>query len=90
MIEPVGDELAKLIPDWAIKDQAGCDCNAWRKQTNRRRVTGCLRNKDKIIKHLLDSSEHLIPIIAMMPKPLQRMGAKRLLTKAITNAEHRR
>ena len=26
MAEPVGTELAKLIPDWAIQFKGGCGC----------------------------------------------------------------
>ena len=84
--EPVGDELAKLIPAWAVKDGAGCQCKAWQKKMNGWGVAGCQQKRDTIVAHLLSSQDALIPALGVLPERMKRMGANRLLSRAIVNA----
>jgi len=50
-------------------------------------VAWCERNTDRIVQHLVDQSEHLIPIFRTVPKAGRKAIAKRLVAKAIENAK---
>ena len=84
--EPVGTELAKLIPDWAVQFKGGCGCKDMAAKMDRWGVSGCIERSDQIIAHLLSQGEHLVPVLRMVPAPMKRVAAKRLLNRAISNA----
>lgn len=85
--EPVGTELAKLIPEWAVKTREGCGCSDWTKKMDRWGLEGCERRRKSIVAHLVSQSDLLIPILSAMPQALRMAGAKRLLNKAMRNAK---
>ena len=84
--EPVGSELAKLIPDWAVADKEGCYCKEWQRKMDRWGVKGCQVRRNEIVAHLLSSSSSLIPALSILPDAMKRIGANRLLSRAIVNA----
>jgi len=84
--EPVGTELAKLIPDWAVQFKGGCGCKDMAAKMDRWGVAGCIERSDQIIAHLLSQGEHLVPVLRMVPASMKRVAAKRLLNRAISNA----
>ncbi len=87
MKEPVGTELAKLIPEWAVQFGEGCGCKDMEKRMNKWGVEGCTRHKNAIISHLLSQSDRLIPAFKLVPAPMKKVAAGRLLRKAILNAQ---
>ncbi len=84
----VGDELAKLIPDWAVQFGEGCGCKDMQKKMNIWGPDGCEKRRSTIVAHLLGQDEHLIPILKSMPMSLKKIGVERMLTVAIRNARN--
>ena len=85
--EPVGTELAKLIPDWAVQFKGGCGCKDMQKKMDRWGVVGCRARTNEIVAHLLSQSDRLIPAFKIVPRHLKRIAAIRMLNKAIKNSE---
>jgi hypothetical protein len=85
--EKVGSEMAKLIPEWAIKSREGCECSDWTFKMDKWGVEGCERHRRSILSHLVLQSDKLIPLLAAMPQGLRVAGAKSLLNMAIRNAK---
>ena len=83
----VGTELSKLIPKWATQFKGGCGCKDMAKKMDDRGVNWCEINSLSIVAHLLSQSEHLIPAFRLVPVPVKKIVAERLLRKAITNAK---
>jgi len=83
----VGTELSKLIPEWATQFKGGCGCKDMAKKMDDRGVNWCEANSLSIVAHLLSQSEHLIPAFKLVPVPVKKIVAERLLRKAITNAK---
>lgn len=83
----VGTELAKLIPEWAVQVGEGCGCKDMQNRMNRWGVEGCILHKNAIISHLLSQSDRLIPAFKLVPAPMKKVAAARLLRKAILNAQ---
>ena len=82
----VGDELAKLIPDWAVQFEGQCKCKDMQEKMNKWGPDGCEKHRDFITTHLLSQEEHLIPILKAMPLTLKKIGVERMLNVAIKNA----
>ena len=87
MKEPVGTELAKLIPDWAVQFKGGCGCKDMQKKMDQWGVAGCTARVNQITAHLLSQSDRLIPAFRLVPEPVRRIAAIKLLKKAIKNAQ---
>ena len=83
----VGTELSKLIPEWATQFKGKCGCKDMAKKMDDRGVNWCEINSLSIVAHLLSQSEHLIPAFKLVPTPVKKIVAERLLRKAITNAK---
>lgn len=82
----IGDHLAALIPEWAVKDKAGCDCKSWVRKMNQWGEFGVKMNREAIITRLVHQRKRLIPLLRVVPEPLVRIAAGKLLDKAIENA----
>jgi hypothetical protein len=87
MSEKVGTELSKLIPDWAVQFKAGCGCKNMVNHMDKWGVEGCIKNKNFILAHLMSQSDRLIPVFRMVPDSIKKIGAQKLLKKAIMNAK---
>jgi hypothetical protein len=81
--EPVGTNLASLIPEWAKSMKGGCSCRDWEVKMNRWRVDGCEAHREQIIDHLMNQSEHLVKPLQHLPAALKRAVAGKMLDKAI-------
>lgn len=81
-----GSALASLIPDWAVSIKGGCSCKDWEKKMNRWGVAGCETHREQIVSHLMSQEEHLIPPLRALPVFAKRMGANKLLDKAVKMA----
>lgn len=81
--EPVGTNLASLIPEWAKSMKGGCKCRDWEAKMNRWRVDGCETHREQIIDHLMNQSEHLVKPLQHLPAALKRAVAGKMLDKAI-------
>jgi uncharacterized protein YceH (UPF0502 family) len=57
----IGSELAKLIPEWAVKDKSGCDCKSWVRKMNNWGEFGVKMNREAIITHLTTQEAHTPP-----------------------------
>ena len=84
--EPVGTELSKLIPKWAVKVGEGCGCKDMAKKMDNWGIEGCEQRFDQIVKHLMTQSNQLIPAFSIVPAPARKYVATKLLEKAISNA----
>ena len=84
--EAVGTALESLIPEWAVADKEGCDCKSWVRKMDSWGVVGCEANRQAIISRLVNQKERLIPLLRGMPDSLARLGAGKLLDKAIKKA----
>ena len=78
--------MAALIPEWAVKDKAGCDCKSWVRKMNQWGEFGVKMNREAIITRLVHQRKRLIPLLRVVPEPLVRIAAGKLLDKAIENA----
>ncbi len=87
MPEKVGTELAKLIPDWAVQFKGGCGCKDMQKKMDKWGVDGCTARVNQITAHLVAQSDKLIPAFKLIPEPVRRIAAVKLLKKAIRNAQ---
>jgi len=87
MREPVGTELAKLIPKWATQFNGSCKCRDMEEKMNRWGADGCYTRREHIVAHLMKQSDHLIPAFKLVPDPVKRVIAGKLLRKAIANAK---
>lgn len=85
--ERVGTALESLIPDWAVADRRGCDCKSWVRKMDSWGVVGCEANRQAIITRLVKQRDRLIPLLRGIPEPLARIGASKLLDKAIKKAQ---
>lgn len=85
-IAKVGTALESLIPEWAVADRSGCDCKSWVRKMDSWGVSGCQANREAIISRLVKQKERLIPLLRGMPDSLARLGAGKLLDKAIKKA----
>ena len=83
----VGTKLASLIPDWATTDTSGCGCKSWIKKMNRWGVSGCEANRDAIINHLVKQKKYLTGPLRLVPDAVARVGATKLLDKAMRLSE---
>jgi hypothetical protein len=83
----IGSELAKLIPEWAVKDKSGCDCKSWVRKMNNWGEFGVKMNREAIITRLTSQRKRLIPLLQVVPEPLVRIAAGKLLDQAIANAK---
>ena len=83
----VGTALESLIPEWAVKDRSGCDCKSWVRKMDSWGVSGCEANREAIITRLVSQRQRLIPLLRGIPEPLARIGAGKLLDKAIKIAK---
>ncbi len=81
--EQVGTALESLIPQWALKQRRGCDCKSWVRKMNQWGVEGCEDNFETIVDHLVGQKKYLIPALQLVPDSLARVGAEKLLRKAI-------
>ena len=86
MREPVGTELSKLIPDWAVQFKGGCGCKDMALKMDRWGIEGCHQRRRQIVAHLISQSDHLIPAFRLVPDTAKKIIASRLLNKAIRNA----
>jgi hypothetical protein len=86
MAEPVGTELAKLIPDWAFQFKSGCGCKDMAKKMDRWGINGCEARRSEIVAHLLSQSDMLVPALKAVPIGMKKVVAERLLNKAIQRA----
>ena len=82
----VGTELSKLIPKWAVKSGAQCNCRNVAAKMDRYGIKWCEDNRNQIITHLMEQDEHLIPAFKLVPEAMKKIAAERLLNKAIKNA----
>jgi hypothetical protein len=83
----VGDEMEKLIPDWAVQFNEECGCKNFKNKMNKWGIQGCKDNRKKIIDHLMKQSSNLVPVLQIFPNVMKRIGVNMLLDKAISNAE---
>jgi len=81
-----GTALASLIPDWAKSDTSGCGCKSFSRKMDRWGVSGCRRNFDAIVNHLVKQKQFLAGPLKMAPDSLARAGAKTLVNRAIKKA----
>jgi len=91
MREPVGTELAKLIPAWAVENKKGCGCKDMAKKMDRWGLAGCEARRREIVKHLTSQSDKLIPAFriasGLLPEALRSIAANKLLNMAMRNAK---
>ena len=83
----VGTELGKLLPKWALKKNRSCRCSETAADLDENGIKWCEDNFDSLILHLLNQSEHLIPVFRMVPTSGRRAIAESLVKKAIRNAK---
>ena len=83
----VGTELSKLIPKWATQFNGECKCKDVADKMDRRGIDWCEINSASIVTHLMKQSEHLIPAFRLVPAPVRKIVAEKLLRKAIANAK---
>ena len=81
-----GSALASLIPDWATKDRSGCSCKSYAARMDQLGVQWCHANYDMIVEHLVKQKKYLKAPLNMTPDAACRIGARRLLDKAIEMA----
>ena len=87
MNEPVGTELSKMIPDWAVQFEGGCGCKDMAAKMDRWGAKGCEARRVQIVMHLMKQSDMLIPAFKLVPDVVRRSVAGRMLSKAIANAK---
>lgn len=85
--EAVGTALESLIPQWALKQRSGCDCKSWVKKMNKWGVEGCEDNFETIVQHLVGQKKYLVPALQLVPDALARVGAEKILRKAINSCK---
>ncbi len=85
----VGTEISKLIPEWAIKQGSGCSCKSVSAKWDKYGIAWCERNRERIVDHLMGQSQHLIAVLKMVPKAMQRVTVGMAVDKAIGNARSR-
>ncbi len=90
--EAVGTELSKLIPAWAVSMKDGCGCRDMAKKMDRWGVDGCERRRARIVSHLTQQTDKLIPAFraasGLLPASIKMKVASILLDKAIKNAKN--
>jgi len=91
MKEPVGTELSKLIPDWAVQFEGGCGCKDMAEKMDRWGLAGCEARRRQIVQHLTSQSDKLIPAFrvasGLLPEAVRRVAANKLLNMAMRNAK---
>jgi hypothetical protein len=85
----VGTELAKLIPDWALQFKGSCGCRDMQAQMDKRGTKWCRMNEGKIVQHLLEQEEHLVPFLRLVPAFAKKVTAQHMLRTAIASVEAR-
>lgn len=85
----VGSALSSLIPDWAVSDTKGCSCKSWSKKMDMWGVSGCEANREAILNHLVGQKKLLAGPLQLIPDAAARIGAAKLLDKAIEIAKGR-
>ena len=86
----VGTEMAKLIPDWAQSLKKACACKDVALKWDQYGIGWCERNMNTLVDHIMLQSEHLIGPLRLVPDSLKRIGAAKLVRKAISNAKKAR
>lgn len=81
-----GSALSSLIPDWATNDRSGCSCKSYAARMDQLGVQWCNANYDMIVEHLVQQKKYLKAPLNMTPDAACRIGARRLLDKAIKMA----
>lgn len=81
-----GSALASLIPDWATSDRSGCSCKSYAARMDQLGVQWCNSNYDMLVEHLVQQKKYLKAPLNMTPDAACRIGARRLLDKAIEMA----
>lgn len=84
--EPVGTELSKMIPDWAVQFNGKCKCKDMQAKMDRWGAEGCEKRMNGIVAHLMSQSDHLIPALKMVPATAKKMVAERMVRVAIKRA----
>ena len=82
-----GSALASLIPDWAVSDNKGCSCKSWSKKMDMWGVSGCEANREAILNHLVGQKKRLAGPLRLVPDAAARIGAAKLLDRAIELAK---
>lgn len=82
-----GSALASLIPDWGVIDTKGCKCKSYAAKMDRGGVHWCNANREGIINHLVRQKKYLIAPLRLVPDAVAKVGATKLLDKAIRLAE---
>ncbi len=85
--EPVGTEMSRLIPSWAVQFKGGCGCKDMQRKMDSWGADGCEKRRDQIVAHLLSQSDHLIPAFRFIPDTAKRALAGKMLTISIINAK---
>jgi hypothetical protein len=86
MKEPVGTELSKMIPDWAVQFEGKCGCRNMQAKMDHWGVVGCTAKKDIIVAHLMEQSDKLIPAFRLVPDTAKKIIAEQMLRMAIKRA----
>lgn len=84
-----GTALASLIPAWAVQNKSGCGCKDMQDRMDRFGTDRCRTSNEyeKIVQHLVQQSDKLIPMLRGIPASLRERGARRLLDKALKLSE---
>lgn len=78
--------MSRLIPEWAVQFDGKCGCKDMSKKMDHWGPDGCERKSDTIVAHLLSQSDHLVPMLAMLPEFMKKALAERMLRQAIRKA----
>ena len=78
--------MSRLIPDWATQFKGGCGCKDMAKKMDHWGPDGCETRSATIVAHLLSQSDHLVPMLAVLPEFMKKALAERMLRQAIRNA----
>lgn len=81
-----GSALASLIPDWAVNDTKGCGCKSMQKQMDKLGIQWANANREMLINHLVGQKKYLTGPLRLVPDAVARLGAEKLLDKAIEMA----
>lgn len=83
-----GTALKSLIPEWFLGETKNCGCLNFEMKMNGYGVSGCEgEHFEEIVDHLMQQRNKLKRVFCLVPKSMQRIVAKRLLTNAIELAK---
>lgn len=86
----VGCQLSRIIPKWAVDVGKGCSCRDYALKMDRWGPDRCdTEYREKIVGHLLNQSDLLVPMFRAVPKKLKRFIAHQLLNRAIASAREK-